>query len=316
MPRVLLALGSNLGDRAAILESAAAAISELPAVRLIRASAWHSTRPIGGPAGQAEFLNGAVLVETELSPGDLLRELQLIEQRLGRERTERWAARTLDIDMLLYGDQIVDTQELRVPHPRMSFRPFVLAPAAEIASETLHPELEVSIGALWHHLQHAENEVAVCGGLFEDRYRLLDALLRVFSNIDGTLIPVFPKNPHRVREGLRIHDGELAANVIELDRFQSQLKQSFAATALPKLQVYFHLPLNELIQRVDDRGTGADRELIRRLNDEPTVANPMSRLFAGVPTLTLDPLEAHDAQLTEAVAALKAVWPDLCRPGE
>ena len=176
MTHALLALGSNLGDRAAVLSAAVAAIGNLSRTRVLKHSDWHATRPIGGPGGQGEFLNGAALLETELPPGELKSELQGIERHLGRERAERWAARTVDIDLLLYGERVIDEPELEIPHPRMSFRPFVLAPAAEIAAEMIHPVLGASVGALWRHVQHARDVLAVCGGSAAERHSLAEQL--------------------------------------------------------------------------------------------------------------------------------------------
>ena len=94
---------------------------------------------VGGPPDQGEFLNAAAVMETSITPLRFLEQLQRIESRHGRQRAERWAARTLDIDLLLYGDEVIETPMLTVPHPRMSFRRFVLEPAAEIAPRMFIP---------------------------------------------------------------------------------------------------------------------------------------------------------------------------------
>src|SRR4051794_33523841 len=133
MPNCLLGLGSNLGDREATLRSALADITALPDMQLVQHSKWYRSQPIGGPADQGEFLNGAALIETTLAPLILLDELGQIELRLGRQPAERWSPRTIDIDILLYGNEVTETAMLTLPHPRMSFRRFVLEPAAEIA---------------------------------------------------------------------------------------------------------------------------------------------------------------------------------------
>jgi 2-amino-4-hydroxy-6-hydroxymethyldihydropteridine diphosphokinase len=127
----------------------------------VRASSWQLTLPVGGFASQREFLNGAALVETSLSATDLLALLQQIESRHGRARGERWGNRTLDLDLLLYGDAIVDTPALVVPHPRMSFRRFVLEPAAEIAGEMVHPAILWTIERLVEHLDTGSDCVAI-----------------------------------------------------------------------------------------------------------------------------------------------------------
>lgn len=160
MARCLLALGSNLGDRHAILAQTCAEVAKLPGCQLLARSSWHCTVPIGGKAGQGEFLNGAILLETALEPQQLATALQQVETGLGRQRVERWDARTIDIDLLLYGQTVIDTAKLTVPHPRMSFRRFVLEPAAEIAGPMLHPTSGWTIARLLAHLHHFSCDVS------------------------------------------------------------------------------------------------------------------------------------------------------------
>jgi 2-amino-4-hydroxy-6-hydroxymethyldihydropteridine diphosphokinase len=139
MAEVLLALGSNLGNRQEMLESAWRDIDHLPQTKVLRISRFHQTQPVGGPPNQPEFLNAVCSVCTDLQPQRLLEKLQEIEIRFGRIRAEHWGPRTLDIDILLYGDQIICTPALSVPHPEMLYRSFVLEPAQEIAADTVHP---------------------------------------------------------------------------------------------------------------------------------------------------------------------------------
>jgi 2-amino-4-hydroxy-6-hydroxymethyldihydropteridine diphosphokinase len=135
----MIGLGSNLGDRRAMLDGALAALAEAPGVRVGRVSTYRETDPVGGPAGQGRYLNAAAALETTLDPFDLLRVLQAIEARFGRVRTVRWGERTLDLDLLLFGDRIIGTPELTVPHPRLAERRFVLEPLAEIAPDAVEP---------------------------------------------------------------------------------------------------------------------------------------------------------------------------------
>jgi pantoate--beta-alanine ligase len=148
MANCLVGLGSNLGDRAQSLLQALAALGALPGVCLLRHSALVETAADGGPPGQGAYLNAAALLETSLSPAELLAALGDIERRLGRMRGERWGPRTIDLDLLLYGDAVVNTDELTLPHPRLNERAFVLQPAAEIAAQMVHPLLERSIAEL------------------------------------------------------------------------------------------------------------------------------------------------------------------------
>jgi len=161
MTTCLLGLGSNVGDRESTLGAALAQIDALPNVRLKRRSGWHRFRPLGGPPEQAEFINAAAVVETSIPPLALLDELQDIELRHGRQRGERWAPRTLDIDVLLYGNEVSEHQMLTLPHPRMSFRRFVLQPAAEVAPRMLHPVIGWPVERLLLHLDAASDQAAI-----------------------------------------------------------------------------------------------------------------------------------------------------------
>jgi 2-amino-4-hydroxy-6-hydroxymethyldihydropteridine diphosphokinase len=135
--RAAVALGSNLGDRARHLELAVEELRAHPGVRILAISDWIETEPVGGPAGSPTYLNGAVLLETELDPRELLEALLAIERGHGRKRSPgvRDEPRTLDLDLLVHGERRIDEPNLRVPHPRMEEREFVLAPLAEIAPD-------------------------------------------------------------------------------------------------------------------------------------------------------------------------------------
>ena len=139
MPRVYIAIGSNVGDRRAAIEHARLGLAALGPVRLSRV---HETAPVGGPAGQGAFLNAVAELDTSLQPRDLLARSQAIERAIGREpvgRRQRWGPRVLDLDVLFYDDRVIDEPGLRVPHPRLHERAFVLVPLAELAPELVHP---------------------------------------------------------------------------------------------------------------------------------------------------------------------------------
>jgi 2-amino-4-hydroxy-6-hydroxymethyldihydropteridine diphosphokinase len=129
---VVVALGSNLGDRLAALQSAVAALAAVPGVEVVAVSSVYETDPVGGPP-QPDYLNACVLLSTSLPPAELLAEAQSIETSLGRVRRERWGARTIDIDIVDYSGVVQDSAELTLPHPRALSRPFVLLPWAEVA---------------------------------------------------------------------------------------------------------------------------------------------------------------------------------------
>jgi 2-amino-4-hydroxy-6-hydroxymethyldihydropteridine diphosphokinase len=133
MPTAYIGLGSNLGDREATIEAAIAALPGVVAVSRLR-----ETEPVG-VLDQPPFLNGAAALETTLSPRELLGTLLAIERELGRERRERWGPRTIDLDLLLYGDAVVDEPGLTVPHPRLHERHFALEPLHELDPELVVP---------------------------------------------------------------------------------------------------------------------------------------------------------------------------------
>jgi 2-amino-4-hydroxy-6-hydroxymethyldihydropteridine diphosphokinase len=132
-----IALGSNLGDSQATLEGALAALEEVPGIRVLARSRWYRSAPVG-PA-QPDYLNGCALLEVGLSPEAVLEQLHAIEHRYGRVRLERWGARTLDLDLILYGALQHESASLLVPHPRFRERAFVLLPLAEIAPLWIDP---------------------------------------------------------------------------------------------------------------------------------------------------------------------------------
>jgi 2-amino-4-hydroxy-6-hydroxymethyldihydropteridine diphosphokinase len=178
MPRCLIALGSNSGDRAWHLEEALRRLALDPRIHVERRSAWRETSPIGGPAGQNLFLNGAAVVETPLAPHDLLRELNEVEFQLGRRRDVRWDARTIDLDLLLYKDVVLSDPALTLPHPRMAFRRFVLESAAEIAGEMRHPTIGWTVRRLLAHLNDSLPYVALTGPIGAGKTHLAERLCR------------------------------------------------------------------------------------------------------------------------------------------
>jgi 3-oxoacyl-[acyl-carrier protein] reductase len=154
-----LALGSNLGDRQAFLDGAIARLRLQPGIEVERVSGYHETDPIGGPADQGRYLNAAAQIRTSLEPMKLLRVLLAIETDLGRVRTERFGSRTIDLDLLLYGTQVLNLRDgdvaLIVPHPRLHERQFVLAPLVEIAPLAVHPVLRSTATDLLGRLDEA-----------------------------------------------------------------------------------------------------------------------------------------------------------------
>jgi 2-amino-4-hydroxy-6-hydroxymethyldihydropteridine diphosphokinase len=151
--RVFIGLGSNLpsacGDRAATLRSAVAALRSLPQTAVVALSRWRETAPVGG-GEQRTFLNGVVQLETRVTPRMILQACRQIESVHGRSRgdEQRWGPRTLDLDVLLWDELIVEEPGLEIPHPRLHERRFVLEPLADLAPFVRHPKLGQTVAAL------------------------------------------------------------------------------------------------------------------------------------------------------------------------
>ena len=141
-----IALGSNLGNSLDTLNSSLTVLDSNPGINFIAVSSWYQTKPIGPP--QPNYLNGCAILDVKQTPEELLVLLQAIELQFGRIRREKWGARTLDLDILLYDDLIINTPNLTIPHPRMNERAFVLFPLAEIAPQWQEPKSGKAIAQL------------------------------------------------------------------------------------------------------------------------------------------------------------------------
>jgi len=153
-----IGIGANLGDRAAHVALAAARLREAPTLRDVRLSPTYETEPVG-PIDQPPYLNAAAAVTTSLPARDLLAVLRGIEAEAGRAAVDqrvRWGPRELDLDVLLYGDEVIDEPGLAVPHPRMHERWFVLKPLADVAPDAIHPLLGKSVRALLAEVEASE----------------------------------------------------------------------------------------------------------------------------------------------------------------
>ncbi len=153
-----IGLGSNMGDKLGTCRRAIEMLGK--AGRLVKVSSFYCTEPVGY-ANQEDFVNAVAAIETLLSPAALLARCHVIEDALGRSRLVRWGPRTIDLDILFYGDQVINDAELTIPHPLMATRAFVLIPLAEIAPETVHPVLNMAVTQLLHGLRD-DHRVALC----------------------------------------------------------------------------------------------------------------------------------------------------------
>jgi 2-amino-4-hydroxy-6-hydroxymethyldihydropteridine diphosphokinase len=147
LSRVAIALGSNVGDREAHLAFAVVRLRQL--LNSLHVSTWRETAPVGVEP-QPDFLNGALVGETSLTPRELLDELLSLERARGRVRPYEGAPRPLDLDLIFFDGEVIDEPGLRVPHPRFRERRFVLEPLAEIAPDWVDPETGLTVGALLH----------------------------------------------------------------------------------------------------------------------------------------------------------------------
>jgi len=202
MARCLVGCGSNLGPKRDLLDRAIELLRFMPGVTVLETSRFHESKAIGGPADQPAFLNGACLLETDLSPYDLLDALQAVENTLERQRDVRWGPRTIDLDLLIYGTLEIDHQDLTVPHPRMTTRRFVLEPCAEIAPDFLHPSTGCSVRDLLANINLSCPRIAVCGipgsGAAEVAATLADATMgHALHGCMSFATAIAPKPPHR-----------------------------------------------------------------------------------------------------------------------
>lgn len=147
MTKVFVGLGSNRGDRKGQLEEALAALDRLPETAVAAVSSVYDSKPVGD-AGDRDFLNAAAVLETRLEPRRLLERLLAIEKDSGRPDRERRGTRTLDLDLLFYGEQVIDEPGLQIPHPRIADRSFVLLPLTELEPRWTHPQVGLTMSEL------------------------------------------------------------------------------------------------------------------------------------------------------------------------
>ncbi len=153
-----IGLGSNMGDKKGMCRKALELLGR--AGRVAKVSSFYCTEPVGYQE-QEDFVNAVAELETEVSPGELLAECLRIEEALGRSRELRWGPRTIDLDILLYGDRVVNEPALTIPHPLLAVRRFVLTPLCEIAPQAVHPVLKKTAARLLHELKET-HRVAKC----------------------------------------------------------------------------------------------------------------------------------------------------------
>jgi 2-amino-4-hydroxy-6-hydroxymethyldihydropteridine diphosphokinase len=146
--RAFIGIGSNLGDRKANYLEAVERIQKLPGTRIVKQSSLYESEPHGDAT--TWFVNAVIEIETEAAPEELLKRLKAIETTMGRKRVrgKRWGSRVIDLDILFYNNAIIDKRNLKIPHPEVPNRKFVLAPLSELAPQFIHPKLSATVTEL------------------------------------------------------------------------------------------------------------------------------------------------------------------------
>ena len=319
MAKCLLALGSNLGDRQARLSGACREIARIPGTKILAKSRWHQTAPIGGPSGQQPFYNGAVLLQTSLEPCDLAKAIRTIETRLGRHRDVRWDARAIDIDLLLYDRRVISTSDLSVPHPRMSFRKFVLEPAAEIAGHILHPTSGWILSRLLTHLCLAPRYVAITSVESQTADWLASEISQAFegfrleSLLDDSLAASSSAPLEGVQFALRAEavlresiwrshptlSPRHPATWVDQGVGQAPVISGFWLDAVAALHIKKESFQAEVRPALVIALVGQDKQFSRVL--QHCAAGPLAKITTNQP----------DTILQESLAAVRSVWPEL-----
>lgn len=345
MSKCLIGLGSNQGDRQATLETAIAELGRNPRITIAAVSAWRETTPVGSSPDQSLFLNGALLAETSLDPHELLACLQQIENRLGRQRAERWGQRTIDLDLLLYDERILHTPTLVLPHPRMAWRRFVLEPAAEVAGHMRHPVICWTVAELLNHLNTAPPYIAITGPIGAGKTQLAERLAAaiparlIVEQPDWAELDAFYADPAghawQVELGFLGQRAQLLAHVPgdspgdwavsdfwfdqsaafaqawlsaeQLPAYLERFEQMRRDVVRPKLIVLLDAPTDELLSRVCRRGRACERRLTAEQLDciGRAVREQASQPNSG-PVLHADSRDA-DTVFAEVLAAVRGM---------
>jgi len=342
MSLCLVGLGSNLGDRAQALSLAADKLRAIPEVRLLACSRWHETMPAGGPTDQGEFLNGAALLDTSLDPRALLAALQRIERDAGRVRGEHWAPRTLDLDLLLFDDLALETDELVLPHPRFAVRKFALRPAVEVAPEIPHPTIGWTVRQILDHLEGSAAYVAITGPIAAGKSRLAHELAAranarlIPEPLDEVRLAEFYANPPGTEWDIELEFLEVRTSLLDrttwgptdrltvsdfhfaqslafatlwlsgerLAEFKRRWSDAQVLVQAPRFSVILDAPADVLWERIANRGRTYETTITREWLERLRAAmrSPESLPISG-PVLRLGSVD-FDAATKEALAAV------------
>jgi 2-amino-4-hydroxy-6-hydroxymethyldihydropteridine diphosphokinase len=331
MAKCLVSMGANLGDPSHALSKAGELLKQHPMLRSVRLSRNWRTSAVGGPAGQPDYFNAAVTCESDLDPIELLNLLQQIESTFHRQRDIRWGSRTLDLDLLLYDEQIIESPDLIVPHPRMAFRRFVLHPACEIAGDWLHPWIGVRLQSLLTKIESRKPSLVRKGSASDEHNPKLYSSRRI---VMSSLEPRSKKNSgrnaivERVWEKLSVIAAErwpLSISYAFKDGLREQnnferRSMAFAGGALGDGEAI----LFECLESKGESDTeltlpkSADGvALLIGLSNEPLSANPWRGLLPwrpwvmanGMPVFAVSKVDP-DVCVEEIVAAVQALTAD------
>lgn len=313
----LLALGSNRGDRSANLCKTCSELSKLPRSQLLARSRWYPTDPVGGPDGQDSFLNGAVILQTALTPLELATCMHQIEERLGRQRDVRWDARVIDIDMLLYDDLQMELPNLTLPHPRMVFRKFVLEPAAEIAGDWTHPHCGWTLSRLLSNLEGTPRRILFVSSQDKLLDWLAEELAKFFDYTRCSLSDDFSHAALASRLGLSSWKAiELSTLLIELPSKGGKGSATISNSDSDAFFVMGLLPREGEHASADSQALSPGNEQ----SEKNILEKNKKNIFGQTPNFSEIQLSApvswirtNDRKtiLQEAVAAIGSAWPDL-----
>ena len=283
MPRCLISLGANLGDPLKTISAAAELLRRRLHIvsQAFNLSRLFRTPPVGGPAGQPPFVNAVLAVETRLSSRDVWQAIRDVEQELGRQRDRRWEARRIDLDILLYDQQRIWTPHLKIPHPRMCMRRFILLPALDVAAEWIDPVTQHSLRELSEPLQSGPGCLWLVS---KDRAGAQTWLDEVAELAAAQMMPADQVSPAR---------GSRWVSLVALDEFEQVLAR--CPQVPPKLTVFLAEPSADPQAAWETQHLGLAERLHLYASPRPSGARS-SGAEGAVPTFAMPAVEARPAR--------------------
>lgn len=258
MNRAFVGFGANLGEPEKVFSDLKGLLTQAEHTDLVAASPLARTQPVGGPAGQPDYCNACLELETDLSARQLLNHLLELEAQIGRVRIERWGPRTVDLDLLLFGSEVVDEPELSVPHPRMHLRRFVLEPLAAFAPEARHPLLGLTARELLAAMNDRSEQLVLFLGDDEELARFATKRLMVQVGFAG----VVRCSPKTLRlQCQRIGGRIIGAFAPEFAEFSSKIGWVIVAPPAPVEPVHWETQTQSFVPVVDCLGNSPDAEI-------------------------------------------------------